>query len=102
MRPGDLIQPGEPGVEEPRVRVFPPYSYPAAARGSGRRATVRVEVLVDERGRVIETRLADASRSGLGFEEAAQAAARKAKFLPPTRDAIPGRMWTELRFAFGE
>jgi TonB family protein len=99
---GDLIRKGLPNVVEPEPRDFPAYSYPAAAKGSGRVLRVRVRVLVDEEGRVIEATLRDADKSGLGFNEVALETARKTPYFPATRDGIPGRMWTELIFEFSE
>jgi len=102
MRRGDLILRGLPNVVEPEPRDFPAYDYPAAAKGSGKVVRVRVRVLVDEEGRVIETALREADGSGLGFNEAALETARKTPYYPATRDDIPGRMWTELIFEFSE
>lgn len=102
MRRGDLVLRGLPNVVEPEPRDFPAYSYPAAARGSGKVARVRVRVLVDEEGRVVEAALREADGSGLGFDEIALETARKTPFHPATRDEIPGRMWTELIFEFSE
>jgi len=102
MRKGDLVLRGLPNVVEPEPRDFPAYSYPAAARGSGKDVRVRVRVLVDEEGRVVEATLREADGSGLGFDEIALEAARKTPFHPATRDEIPGRMWTELIFEFSE
>lgn len=102
MRPGDLIRPGLPGVLVPEVRDFPAYAYPAAARGSGRQVSVRVRVLVDETGKVVEAVVREGDASGLGFNEAALEAARRTPFHPATRDDVPGRMWTELIFEFSE
>jgi len=101
MERGDLILPGTGGVE-PVARGLPTYDYPPAARGSGRRARVRVALLVSENGRVLDTLLAERDPSGLGFNEIALDAARKARFQPATRDGLPGRMWTELVFDFAE
>ncbi len=102
MRRGDLVLRGLPNVVEPEPRDFPAYSYPAAARGSGKDVRVRVRVLVDEEGRVVEATLREADGSGLGFDEIALETARKTPFHPATRDEIPGRMWTELIFEFSE
>ncbi|HET9228468.1 MAG TPA: TonB family protein [Thermoanaerobaculia bacterium] len=102
MRRGDLILRGLPNVIEPEPLDFPAYSYPAGARGSGKEARVRVRVLVDEEGRVIEANLREGDGSGLGFNEVALETARKTPFHPGTRDDIPGRMWTELIFEFSE
>ena len=102
MQRGDLIRAGMPGIEVPEPREFPSYSYPEAAKGSGRKVRIRVSLLVDEDGKVIDSQVRDADTSGLGFKEAALEAALKTRFFPATRDEIPGKMWTELIFEFKE
>ena len=102
MKPGDLIRAGQRGVQPPEIRDLPSYSYPEAAKGSGRRVTIRVAVLVDETGQVIDAQLRGADKSGLGFNEAALEAAKKARYFPASRDDVAGKMWTDLDFAFEE
>jgi TonB family protein len=102
MRRGDFILRQGPGVAEPVPLDLPSYSYPAAAHGSGRKANVRVGVLVDEDGKVIDAILRERDSSNLGFNEAALEAARKTRFQAATRDELPGKMWTELIFEFVE
>ncbi|HEY6322358.1 MAG TPA: TonB family protein [Thermoanaerobaculia bacterium] len=74
--------------------------YPAAARGTGREPRVLLAVLVDEHGRVAEVRVKEGDSSGLGFDEAAVAAAWRARFLPATRNGAPVRSWSELMIDF--
>jgi TonB family protein len=102
MKRGDLIRAGQKGVQAPEIKELPSYSYPQAARGSGRKVTIRLAVLVDENGQVIDARVREGDKSGLGFEEAALEAARKARYFPATRDGVEGRMWTDLELEFGE
>jgi serine/threonine-protein kinase len=102
MKLGDLIRRGQPNVEEPETKFLPPNPYPAAARGTGRKVTIRVAVLVDENGQVIDAQIRDGDKSGLGFEETALEAAKKTRFFPATRDGIAGKMWTELLWDFAE
>jgi TonB family protein len=102
MTAGDLIRGGQPGVEPPEIRDLPSYFYPEAARGSGKKVSVRVGVLVDETGKVIDAQVRRGDKSGLGFDEAALEVARNARFFPATRDQIPGKMWTELLLDFSE
>src|SRR5262249_14375515 len=71
-------------------------------KGSGRRANIRVRVLVDEDGKVLEAAVREGDPAGLGFNEAALEAAKKTRFQAATRDEIPGKMWTELIFQFVE
>jgi serine/threonine-protein kinase len=99
MKRGDLITPG-PGVEYPEPATDIEAAYPARAVESRRSAKVRVAVLVDENGNVVQTRIRDGDPSGLGFNESAQEAARRVRFLPATRDGVPGKFWTELMFEF--
>jgi TonB family protein len=103
MQPGTLIRAGQPGVQPPEVRGdLPAYAYPQAAKGSGRKVSIRVGVLVDENGQVIDARIREGDASGLGFNEAALEAARKVRYFPATRDNVPGKMWTDLQLDFAE
>jgi periplasmic protein TonB len=99
-QPAGLIKPG-PGVEEPVPLEFPRYSYPAAARGTGLQVDVRLALLVDERGRVIDARVREGTPD-LGFSEAALAVAKRIPFQPASRYDVPGKMWTEVILEFVE
>lgn len=99
---GDLIRRSGPGVSTPLPLAIPPYSYPEAAKGSGRKVTLRVSLLVDEEGNVIEASLAKPDKSGLGFNEAALEIGKRFRFQPATRDDIPGKMWTAVYLDFEE
>jgi TonB family protein len=79
---------------------MPSFAYPAAARGRAGDVDVRLELLVDERGRVIDAVVREGGPAGLGFDEAALAASRKVSFQPGTRGDVPRKMWTEMIFAF--
>jgi TonB family protein len=98
---GDMILPG-PGVEAPIPLDIPSYSYPEAARGTGKKVSIRLALLVDEEGQVIEAKVREGSKSGLGFNEAALEAARKVRFQPGTKGDVPGKMWTELILDFSD
>jgi TonB family protein len=100
-QPAGLLKPG-PGVEEPVPVGFPRYGYPAAARGTGLRADVRLALLVDERGRVIDARVREGAPPDLGFAETALAAGKRISFQPATRYDKPGKMWTEVILEFVE
>jgi TonB family protein len=102
MKPGDLILANQPGVQPAEIKELPSYVYPAAARGTGRKVSIHVAVLVDETGAVVESRLREGDTSGLGFNEAALDAAKKARYFPATRDQVAGKMWTDLMLEFSE
>ena len=95
------VRPG-PGVVPPIPLDMPRFSYPAAAKGQGIDLDVRVDLLVDERGKVIEAVVREGDAAGLGFNEAAIAAARRMSFQPATRGETPVKMWTEMIFQFSE
>ena len=98
MKPGDLIRPGLPNVQPAEPKQLASPVYPASAAGSGRQATVRVRVLVDENGQVVDAKVRDGGDPD--FVAAALDAARRTTFYPATRDDVPGRMWSELIFEF--
>ena len=102
MQRGDLIRHGLPNVQPPEPIEIPPYPYPVAAKGSGEKVRVRLAVLVDENGKVIDAVVKESNEPGLGFNEVATQAARNVPYQPPTRDDIPGKMWTELILEFSE
>jgi serine/threonine-protein kinase len=102
MKPGDLILANQPGVQPAEIKELPSYVYPTAAKGTGRKVSIHIAVLVDETGAVVESRLREGDTSGLGFNEAALEAAKKAHYFPATRDGVAGKMWTDLMLEFSE
>ena len=59
-----------------------------------------VSVLVDENGRVVESKLTRPYPQDVGFNEAAMAAARTATFRPATKEGVPVKVWFQLRIPF--
>ena len=100
-QPTGLLRPG-PGVQEPVPLDLPKYRYPPAARGTGLEVGVRLALLVDERGRVIEAVVREGGPEDLGFNQEALRVARHIPFQPASRYDIPGKMWTEMILEFAE
>lgn len=100
-QPAGLLRPG-PGVEEPVPLDLPRYRYPPAAEGTGLSVGVRLALLVDERGKVIDAVVRDGGPEDLGFDEEALKVARRIPFQPASRYDIPGKMWTEMILEFAE
>ncbi|MGB5513706.1 MAG: TonB family protein, partial [Thermoanaerobaculia bacterium] len=98
-QPGDLVEQG-PGVIGPQVQSFRPPPYSEMARRVGASGTVRVAVLVDENGQVLEARLVEGMRQKVGLDEQTLAAARRATFRAATKDGVPVKMWHELAVQF--
>jgi protein TonB len=72
--------------------------YPEQARREGLSAKVRLQLLVDAAGRVIDVRVV--RPAGNGFDEAAAALARRFLFEPGRRDGRPTPMWITLTYSF--
>ncbi len=90
---GDLVGPG-PGVVEPSLVSPPKVIYPPMARQQGiTSGRVVVMVLVDEEGRVAETRLQQGVAPRSGINEAVIDAVRRTRFRPATKNGIPVKMW---------
>lgn len=100
-RMAGVLRPG-PGVEMPVPLDIPSVRYPEAARGSGLKVGVHLDLLVDEQGKVVEAVVRDGGAGDLGFNEAAVQAALGTRFQPATRWDLPGRAWTELILEFEE
>ena len=78
-------------------RVEP--TYPPAARRAGEEGTVRLKVLVDEKGRPRD--VAVATSSGFArLDEAAIAAVRKWRFVAATNGTDPISAWTQVAITF--
>jgi protein TonB len=99
VRLGDLVTMGA-GVVPPRKSGELVPRYPVLARQTRRAATVVVRVLIDENGRPIEVQLKDSKKVGLGFDEAALDAARRASYVPATKHGVRVKMWLDLNIKF--
>jgi TonB family protein len=84
--------------EPPTFKSVDAPEYPAAARAEGILGTVRVRVLVDEKGLPVECRLEKSVWSTL--DEAALAAARSMAFVPGTHFGRPAKFWVTVPFEF--
>jgi protein TonB len=74
-------------ASKPKPRSVPQPKYPDAARSAGIEGKVRVELTVDESGRVVNVRVVQGL--GYGLDEAAVTAARQASFEPALRCGKP-------------
>jgi len=99
VRTGDLVGPG-PGVVAPVLVRFDKPSYPPIARRMKVQGDVVLSLLVDENGRVVETRVIQGVRGGAGLNEAATQAARRAQYRPATKNGMRVKMWTTLKIPF--
>jgi TonB family protein len=86
-------------VVPPRLkkRVMP--IYPLWAKERGLEATIDLDILVDENGRVAEATLRGET-VGFGFEDAARAAALRSEWSPGERNGVATAMRTTLQVRF--
>jgi TonB family protein len=92
--------PARPAQIRPPVLAAPlVLSYPRVARQLRREATVELLLTVAADGSVLAAQPLG-TRVGLGFEEAAQQAALRARFTPGSRDGVAERMQTRLTVRF--
>jgi eukaryotic-like serine/threonine-protein kinase len=117
LHSGDLGDDAGEDVGAQLVSVPAP-AIPAAAQGTGSYARILVAVRVDTTGRVVDTKIKNAYMedgataagvipdrpTGLltAFRDAAQEAARKARFEPAQKNGKPVASWGELTFEFGK
>ena len=82
---------GDSAIDSPARSLSQPHPvYPAAAAAAGIEATIRVEILIDPSGVVLEARPLD--HVGYGLEDAAARALRNTRFTPPRRHGRPVRV----------
>jgi len=99
VKEGDLVEPGA-GVRPPVLVSFDKPEYPPIARRLKVEGTVVLSLLVDETGKVIETRLLQGVTQNVGINEAALSAARSARFEPATKSGVRVKMWYQLTIPF--
>src|SRR5688572_6132387 len=85
----------------PKLRKDVQPGYPASAQQQGIAASVLLEVDIDVEGRVQRASVAEPSTSpGLGFEDAALAAAKQLEFDPALENGKPILVTVAYRFRF--
>ncbi len=99
VKEGDLVQPGA-GVKPPVLVSLTKPEYPPMARRLKVEGTVILSLLIDETGRVIDTRFDRTVAQNVGINEAALAAARSARFEPATKNGVRVKMWYQLKIPF--
>jgi len=73
-------------------------AYPEQARRDGREADVKLEVLVSDRGSVLEVRILQSA--GPDFDQAAKALVRRFRFSPGNRGGAPVTVWLPWTYKF--
>lgn len=85
------VSEGSAGCEKPE--------YPREAEMSGEQGTVRIRVLVDTNGKVIEVKVKKSSGSRI-LDKAATKAYSLCTFKPAMKDGVPQQDWYEIEYPF--
>ena len=96
--PASALDPCEDPPAKPKPRSVPQPAGTEAARAAGVEGKVRVQLTVDETGRVVDVKLLQGL--GYGLDEAALAAARQAEFEPAVRCGKPTRATFNISMRF--
>lgn len=92
------LDPCEDPPAKPKPKSVPQPAGTEAARAAGVEGKVRVQLTVDETGRVVDVKLLQGL--GYGLDEAALAAARQAEFEPAVRCGKPTRATFNISMRF--
>jgi protein TonB len=75
-------------------------AYPEHARSLSIQGTVTINVLVSEKGDVIDAKILQGIKNAVGFDQAALQAARRWKFEPATIKGIKVKVWVPIAIEF--
>ena len=96
---GDLVPLGQAATPPQVLKMTDPV-YPPLALQREIQGTVTVNALVSENGDVLQVAILNSQVKGYGLEKATEAAVRKWKFKPATKDGVNVRVWKPLAITF--
>jgi len=99
-REGDLIPTGTDGLVLAKMQRRANVPYPPLAKMQRVEGTVLVSALIDETGKVLETRIIRPIPRPVGLNEAAEQIVRRSIFSPPTKDGVRVKAWTTVPVDF--
>jgi TonB family protein len=99
-KPGTLVNLSDPGVIAPVTQSAPPLRYPPIAERQRVEGTVELNILVDEKGNVVETMLVTPAGGKAGLNEAAVDNVKKRRYRPATKDGVPVKVWYPVSVKF--
>jgi TonB family protein len=100
VKPGSLVNVSEMGVIAPVAVQKPEPPYPEFAKRQRIGGVVELNILVDEKGNVVDTQIVAGTAGKAGLNEAAQQGVRRWKYRPATKDGVPVRTWVPVKVVF--
>jgi TonB family protein len=100
LRAGTLVNLSDPGVIAPVAERTPQLNYPPIALRQRVEGTVELNVLVDERGNVVDAQIVSGAAGKAGLNEAALDNVRKRKYRAATKEGVVVKVWVPVRVQF--
>jgi eukaryotic-like serine/threonine-protein kinase len=102
VRPGTLVNLSDPGVVAPVVEKTAMPVYPEMAVRQRIEGSVDLNILVDEKGAVVDAQVTSSAGPGwrAQLDEAALASVRRRRYKPATKDGVPVKVWISVRVQF--
>src|SRR6266571_6715984 len=100
LKPGTLVNLSDPGVIPPVVERAPAPVYPPIALRQHAEGAVELNVLVDEKGTVVDAQVVQGAPGRAGLNEAALDSVKRRRYRPATKDGVPVKVWMSVRVKF--
>ena len=99
-RPGDIVPLSMVEVEPKLIKSVEPV-FPEVDRRAGIKGNVMVNVLISEKGDVLEAVIIRGIKGSVALEKEAVSAVKKWKFLPAEKDGVKVKVWKPITIGFG-
>src|SRR5712691_5666295 len=100
VKPGTLVNLSDAGVIAPVTQSAPALRYPPIAERQRVEGSVELNILVDEKGNVVEALLVTPAGGKSGLNEAAVDNVKKRRYRPATKDGVPVKVWFPVSVRF--
>jgi TonB family protein len=100
VRPGTLVNLSDPGVIAPVAERTPSLVYPPIALRQRVEGTVELNVLVDDKGTVVDAQIVSGAAGKAGLNEAALENVKKRRYRPATKEGVAVKVWVPVRVQF--
>jgi len=100
VKPGTLVNLSDAGVIAPVTQSAPALRYPPIAERQRVEGTVELNILVDEKGNVVEALLVTPAGGKSGLNEAAVDNVKRRRYRPATKDGVPVKVWFPVSVRF--
>jgi TonB family protein len=100
VKPGTLVNLSDAGVIAPVTQSAPTLRYPPIAERQRVEGIVELNILVDEKGTVVEALLVTPAGGKSGLNEAAVDNVKRRRYRPATKDGVPVKVWFPVSVRF--